>query len=241
MHIAIISDIHGNMEALQQVLEDIATQGVDETFCLGDCIGYGPEPEQVINTVCRHGMPTVMGNHELALTSPRHLKWFNALARESLEKTMTMLSPQSLVFATSLPPFRLAHGCRFVHGYPPDRLKMYLFQATAAALQRAFERMAEWICFVGHTHELELIGFAEGRIQHQRLGQEAVRLDRGQRYIVNVGSVGQPRDGDNRAKYALFDTAAGSLEIRHVAYDITATAKKIIAVGLPEAHARRLW
>ena len=241
MKVALISDVHGNYEALKAVLADIDESGVSRVVCLGDCIGYGPEPEKVLAEVMARDIPTTLGNHELAVCNRRHLDWFNPLARASIEKTITMLSQASIRFIQNLPCSHVVEQCRCVHGYPPDSVRTYLFQKAPHALIETFKSMQESICFVGHTHDLELIRYDGRQVERRPLGQGIASLEAQCRYIVNVGSVGQPRDGNNNAKYAIFDTESRELEVRYVAYDIARTVAKIKAAGLPENHANRLW
>lgn len=241
MKLAVLSDIHGNMEAFRQVLADVERLGLKEMICLGDCIGYGPDPEMVIAEIRRRNIPTVLGNHEMAVVDPAHLDWFNPKARISLEKTLTMLSDASMAFIKTLPYSRIVSGARFVHGYPPDSARTYLFQKTAPALRTTFEEMAESICFLGHTHQLELIRYDGRQVERYPLREGTTCFDPGCRYMVNVGSVGQPRDGTNQAKYAIWDREGGCIEVRFIPYDIAATVSRIRAAGLPEAHAERLW
>ncbi len=241
MKLAVISDIHGNFEALQKVLADMNTVDIGDIVCLGDCIGYGPEPEQVLAEVIKNNIPTTLGNHEMAVCNSQYLKWFNPNARTSIEKTMTMLSGASTRFIQSLPCSHVVGHCRCVHGYPPDSVREYLFQKAPHALIKTFKAMSESICFVGHTHDLELVHFDGRQVERWPLKQGIMSLDTQYQYIINVGSVGQPRDGDNSAKYAIYDTERHELEIRFVAYDIAETVAKIKAAGLPESHANRLW
>ncbi len=243
MKLAVISDIHGNLEALNAVFADIASQSapIDQIVCLGDCVGYGPDPEQVIDEIRRRNIAAVIGNHEMALCDPEQLSWFNPLARLSLEKTLTMLSSDSKAYLRQLAFSCIFAGCRLVHGYPPDSARIYLFQKTLAELKKSFQEMPEQMCFVGHTHDLELVVFDGTTVLRRALCQGLVLLDDTQRYIINVGSVGQPRDGDNKAKYVLWDQDAATIEVRFVAYDIARTAAKIRKAGLPEQHAARLY
>jgi predicted phosphodiesterase len=240
LNIAIISDIHGNFEALRMVLADIDALGV-KCICLGDCIGYGPEPEAVITEIRRREISTIIGNHEQALFDHRHLAWFNPLAQKSLEKTVTMLSAASIDYLKQLPSNIVTDHYLGVHGYPPDSVRTYLFQKTSDALIKTFKATNQPIFFVGHTHDLELISFDGLQIKRTPLINEKVILNPQYRYIVNVGSVGQPRDGNNNAKYALYDSSCYELEIRFIPYDIATTVAKIKAVGMPETHANRLW
>lgn len=241
MRLAILSDIHGNYEALKQVLIDLDKAGVDSEICLGDCIGYGPEPEETIREVMQRKIPSILGNHEMASVDPKHLSWFNPLARRSLEMTIRMLSPTSRDFISRLPYYRIASQARFVHGFPPESAQTYLFQKKAHELRQAFESMEEQICFLGHTHTLELIRYDGKQVDRMKLGEGETHLDADARYIVNVGSVGQPRDGTHHAKYVIWDKEKHLIDVRFISYDIAATVAKIEAAGLPENHAKRLW
>jgi len=242
MRVAIISDIHGNLTGFRQVLKDMEASRIDAVVCLGDNIGYGPEPEQVIRQVQKLNIPCVMGNHEQAVIYRDYLGWFNPVARESLQKTMAMLSKASFEFIHGLKSSLVMYESRFVHGYPPDFTDTYLFQASRDILEITFREMQERICFVGHTHELKAIGFDGAKCEYLPLYKGVVQhFRRKSKYIINTGSVGQPRDGNNNAKYMIWDTAADTLEARFVPYDIAAVARKIIAAGLPKVHADRLW
>lgn len=241
LKLAIISDVHGNLEALSNVLAEIDSTDVDSLICLGDCIGYGPDPEAVITEIRRRQIPMLMGNHELALCNPDQLAWFNPLAQTSLRKSLTMLSADSIDFIARLPDHLVLSQCLCVHGYPPDSVRTYLFQKSTEALLSTFESMSEPICFVGHTHDLEIVVYDGRRVDRRPLKSGRIRLNPKDRHIINVGSVGQPRDGNNNAKYAVFDTDRWELDIRFVPYDIATTAAKIKAAGLPESHANRLW
>jgi diadenosine tetraphosphatase ApaH/serine/threonine PP2A family protein phosphatase len=215
---------------------------VDQTICLGDCIGYGPEPEQVISEVRSRNLATIMGNHELALFDKKQLNWFNPLAGESLRKTRRMLSNDTLNFIVRLPSSLIVTGARCVHGFPPDSARTYLFQKSIQDLREAFRTLEERICFIGHTHFLDLVRFdGRHRIDHLPLERGIVNLDPDHRYIVNIGSVGQPRDRDNSAKYVLWEPDENRIEVRFVPYDIAKVVAKIKAAGLPEVHGRRLW
>jgi predicted phosphodiesterase len=241
LRLAIISDIHGNMEAMRNVLADIDTLHIDDIVCLGDCIGYGPDPEAVITEIRRRQIPTIMGNHEQAVCNPHQLEWFNPLAQKSLRMTLSMLSEPSMDFIRHLPISLVVSQCICVHGYPPDSVRTYLFQKSPEALKQTICAMAQAVCFVGHTHDLEIVSYDDRRLERRVLEQGAIDLDPKHRYIINVGSVGQPRDGNNNAKYAVYDPQRTTLEIRFIPYDIASTAAKIKAAGLPENHARRLW
>ncbi len=241
MRLAAISDIHGNLDALIRVIADIEASGVNRIVCLGDMIGYGPEPEAVVETIRERRIPSLMGNHELAVLDPESLNGFNPLARQSLEKTIPLLSPETIRYIRRLAYFRIFRTCRFVHGFPPDSPRTYLFTVSDGRLKTAFEALAEDLCFLGHTHVPAVVGFDGRSIYRKRLRPGITQLHPDRKYMINVGSVGQPRDGDRHAKYVIWDSDTHHLELRCVSYDIASVAGKIMAMGLPEAHARRLW
>ncbi len=242
MRIAVISDIHGNATAFREVLDDIDACRIDTIVCLGDNIGYGPEPETVINMLRQRDIDSVMGNHEMVIGNPDFLEWFNPAARLSLEKTMAAISNANAVYLSGLPDFITAHSCRFVHGFPPDSPTNYMFEIYPGEMKKTMAEMTEPLCFIGHTHELALIAYQDGQVNHIPLdkGGRSYFLDPKAKYIVNAGSVGQPRDGTSEAKYVIFDDETYSLEIRHVPYDVNDTIKKIHAAGFPRQHALRL-
>lgn len=240
MRVAVISDIHGNLEAFEQVLIDIGRSNIDSTVCLGDNIGYGPEPEQVVSMIKAHNIPSVIGNHELALIEPSYLSLFNPLARRSLLKTMELLSEETIHFISGLEPFLIRYECRFVHGFPPDSATMYLFQISEDELLFMFKQMKEKICFLGHTHRLGIIDFNGQMVSRVSLTNNIISLNRNHKYIVNTGSVGQPRDGDNCAKYVIWDSSKYNIEIKFIPYDIVSVVNKIITTGFPVEHAIRL-
>jgi predicted phosphodiesterase len=238
---AIISDIHGNLEALSEVLADIDRRGVDRTVCLGDNVGYGPDPEEVVRLIREREIPSVMGNHEISFTSPEYFEWFNTLAQVSLVLTKRNLSPESMEYCQNLPHFLEMDGFRLVHGCPPDQVLTYVIELSDLELGIVLGQMNPALCFIGHTHLLQRFTLEDGEVVLHPLEEGFVQLPAGQAHLVNVGSVGQPRDGNNNAKYVIWDGDSRVLEVRHVPYDVSVTAKKIIDRGWPEAHARRLW
>jgi len=151
-----------------------------------------------------------------------------------------MLSEKTINFISKLKPSMIYDGYRFVHGFPPDSATTYLFQIAEDELLQTFKQMKEKICFVGHTHRLEIIGFNGKSITRSPLVQSVVNLNSTDQYIINIGSVGQPRDGDNHAKYIILDTEKNSIEVKFIPYDIASVVNKIIAAGLPTEHAIRL-
>jgi predicted phosphodiesterase len=241
MKIAVISDIHGNLEAFKKVLTDIGNVQIEEIVCLGDNVGYGPEPEEVVRLIRQRHIPCVLGNHEQVLTQPRFLKRMNPSTRKSADITKDLLSSDTVGYCHSLQPTMTYHGARCVHGCPPDSATTYLFAVSETRLKRLFRAMDERICFAGHTHDLEIISFDGKEVTRNTLDHGLVDLDRNSRYIINAGSVGQPRDGNNNAKYLIWDTVAATIDVRFVPYDIAKTADKILELGFPEFNAKRLW
>lgn len=241
MRVAVISDIHGNFDALTAVLDDIDQSRVAAVFCLGDCIGYGAEPDRVIRELFDRGIPTTLGNHELAVLKRDHLARFNPMAKASLIKTISMLSEKTLEIIRGLPAVITSHNARFVHGFPPDAVTTYSFEYSPEDMRRILGSLTEPISFFGHTHELNIISYDGRTLTEEALETKTRCIETGCRYAVNVGSVGQPRDGNNKAKYVIWDKDFATIEVKFVAYDIAAAVNKIIAAGLPEVHANRLW
>lgn len=239
--LTVISDIHGNLEALQAVLSDIDRLGLDTVVCLGDNIGYGPEPDQVLTLLRSRDIPSLMGNHEWGLVDEKSLFWFNPQARCSLLQNKQLLSDDSLAYLKSLPVNMFFDDCLLVHACPPDSIKTYLFEISPAQFSEIFLEMEHDLCMVGHTHDLVLVSYTSGQVKMAPLVEGVQTLDKKGKYIVNVGSVGQPRDGNNNAKYVIWDSETRTLEVRFVPYNIRKTAEKIMALGLPRINADRLW
>jgi len=241
MRLGIISDIHGNLEAFKQVLADIDQLEVNDVACLGDNIGYGPESEDVVKLIRKRNIPSIMGNHELVIVDPRYLVEMNPAARKSSVLTLDLLSSDTIDYIHGLRPSMIFHGALCVHGCPPDSITTYLLELSNVQLRGLFPTMKAKICFVGHTHLLETISFDRGEVRRVPLRKGSTTLQAGQQYIINVGSVGQPRDGNNNAKYVIWDTCAQKIEVRFIPYNIAATANKILELGFPDFNARRLW
>ncbi len=242
MRLAIIADIHGNYRALQAVLTDSTLMGADRIVSLGDNIGYGPEPEEVVQALLEHGVVSVMGNHELGLVSRSYYNRLHATVRESLARTRTLLSAGSLAWLEGLPAAHICCGARFVHGCPPQSITVYLHAPTDNRLQRLFTTYPERICFAGHTHEFGFFQKAGAVIIRRALTVEQVRLDSESRYLLLPGSVGQPRDSHSwYAKYMLWDLGAQTLELRAVLYDVQTTMRLLGERHFPASNAQRLY
>jgi predicted phosphodiesterase len=241
MQIAIIADIHGNLEAFEAVLDHIHTENVSHIFSLGDNVGYGPDPEAVMQRIRKEKILSVLGNHEMAMKNDTFISWFNPMAQKAVIYTRAHLSEESLGEIREYPKSRVFENLRFVHGAPPSSPLLYLFQLADDKLARCLDRLNESICFAGHTHDLHIIEYDGAQIERLPLPLGDTELNPKYKYVINVGSVGQPRDGDKRAKYVIYDTATFTVSVKAVAYDPRLTAEKIIQAGLPEQYASRLF
>ncbi len=240
MRLAIFSDIHGNMEAFKEVIRDIREQKVQKCFFLGDAISYGPESDRVVRLLQRLGVSCVLGNHELALLQTHARYYFNSTARQHFAQVERLISEKSRQFISAWPETRREHGMLLVHGCPPDSITRYLFDLAESDFFRVFQEMDDTVAFVGHTHDLELIQYADSDIRRMELSKGVYLLE-GDKAVVNAGSVGQPRDGDNRAKYVIWEPDTRRLEVRFVEYNIKKTVGGIMKRGFPEFYAQRLW
>ncbi|MBN2601693.1 MAG: metallophosphoesterase family protein [Candidatus Marinimicrobia bacterium] len=240
MRIAILSDIHGNLEAFQAVLDDIHTQNIDKIVSLGDMIDYGPDSERIIQEHIRLNIAAVQGNHENALINKGLLKSFSVNACESLKITRKHLSKESIKYIRTIPLFLCFNQIRFVHALPPDSVTRYIDFVPPHILGYIMESYPEPICFVGHTHKLGVYECSQNKVNFSRPADKPIILNPSSRYIINVGSVGQPRDRDKHAKYAIYDAALNSLVVRLIDYDAQKTVQKILKLGYPEKNATRL-
>ncbi len=240
MRLAVVSDIHSNLEALEAVLRDVAALGIDQVVSLGDNIGYGGDPEAVVQLLRQQKIDSVIGNHELAMLDPACLEAFHPLARKALMINKRLLSMKSRVQISGFRTFLVRQGCLFVHGLPPDLVTAYLSRASDTRLSHIMDSMEQRIAFVGHTHQLEVIRLDRDRVSRSKIEKKVLFLDKGSRYIINAGSVGQPRKSSLDAKYLVFDPDRYCIEARYVDYDREAAAKKIRKAGISEEFAQRL-
>ena len=240
MKVAILADIHGNLEALEAVSADMSQFAVDRVLCLGDNVGYGPNPDEVVTFIRNKGYPSVLGNHEFALGDPRGRRWLNFQAAENNLSTKELLSRENLIYSYGLPFFLEYESGYFVHGFPPNSVFRYLSKQNDERIVQLFHEHNSSVFFVGHTHRLQLVSENNGIIVRRPLGKEKFILKSGKKYIINCGSVGQPRDGNKEAKYVLWDTVKNSIEVRYVVYDVQKTIDKINRRGFPRVYALRL-
>ena len=236
MRYLILSDIHANWEALQAVLAAVDGE-YDRIVNCGDLAGYGPDPNNVIEWCRTANAIIVRGNHDKACSKLDNLEWFNAVARVSAMWTFQALTPENRQFLLDLPqgPATFDHFQVF-HGSPQDEDEYIVSEPEA---REAAQYLDTQISFFGHTH---LQGsFAIHRNGVRRIPDPGFDLDDSMKYLCNPGSVGQPRDGDPRAAYAIYDSESRYVEFRRVTYDTAATYQKIVSLGLPEVLGRRLF
>jgi diadenosine tetraphosphatase ApaH/serine/threonine PP2A family protein phosphatase len=238
MKSAILSDVHGNLEALQAVLEDVRSAGADEIWSLGDVVGYGPDPEACVEILYSEAAVNLMGNHDAAVAGLTSEENFNISARLAVVWTRSAVSETTMKILGALPYTTRREGVFLVHASPRSPEEWHYIMGLRDA-EEAFEEFGEEVCFVGHTHAPFIAALPEGD-RVRLLGGSRTPFLRDSRYIVNVGSVGQPRDGDPRASYALLDGAAGLVEIRRVAYPVETTQAKMRKAGLPAFLYERL-
>ena len=237
MRYAVLSDIHGNLEALEAVLADAAPR-TDALLCLGDLVGYGADPLACVEIVAARAYAITCGNHEYGVTGLLDLDWFNPHARAAAEWTRERLDDDHRTYLAGLPLVAEVGDATLVHA-SPDRPDEWEYLVTAQDGFDAFAAFATRLCFVGHSHVASAWSLGSTGPEHLP-GPIDLALERGRRYIVNVGSVGQPRDRDPRAAYAIWDAERGTVAIRRVIYDVKAAAGKIRQGGLPRFLADRL-
>jgi diadenosine tetraphosphatase ApaH/serine/threonine PP2A family protein phosphatase len=235
MRIAVLSDIHANLPALDAVLADVGA--VDGIWHLGDVVGYGPDPDGVVARLRDVGAIGVRGNHDAAACGGPEIEWFNPDARRAMEWTRTAIGQPAIAWLTALPERRTVDGCELVHGSPREPIWEYITSAAIARDNLAV--LGAPIGLHGHTHIP--VAFVEDDSRVDRVSPRGSQLElRGRRALVNPGSVGQPRDGDPNASYLILDPAAGSVSWHRVAYDVESVQASMRAAGLPAFLISRL-
>lgn len=239
MRVLVVSDIHANYEALEAVLKDAGA--VDETWCLGDIVGYGPDPNLCVDLIReRPNLTCILGNHDMGMLDRMPMLAFNGDARRSLEYQSKVISADSMAFLRAQPEGVQVRGdVTMAHGSPRDPTWEYVLNTLAARLN--FDHFDTPFCFVGHTHLQCLFQMDEEKnritMDVPAPGEVAPMTPRA---IYNPGSVGQPRDRDPRSAYAIYDPEARTWEPRRAAYDIPKVQARIRELGLPEKHAVRI-
>jgi predicted phosphodiesterase len=236
----ILSDLHANLPALDAVLADATSVGYDSVVVLGDLVGYGAQPAAVMErTFALNPVAIVRGNHDKVCAGIEPATTFNDVARASAEWTSARLSPAELRALGALPigPRLVTDDLEICHGAPFDE-DHYVFDLRDAGL--AIEAMSARICLFGHTHLPAVYTTVDDPVESTGTDDETLRLPKGGPSLINVGSVGQPRDGDPRAAYGVFDADHDTMLLRRVVYDVAAAQSAILEAGLPPWLALRL-
>ena len=243
MRYAIISDIHSNLEALQAVLATIEQENIDQILCLGDVVGYGPDPNECLELVQQHCEIILTGNHDFACIEKSELFYFNQYAAKAVEWTVSVLADESLKFLSQLPLVGNIDHYFLVHSSPFEPQSWdYILSLDDAEFNFSKFGNNDQVCFIGHSHHPVIyIEYLENGDKYymQRMDRE-IQLDPDKRYIINVGSVGQPRDNNPDAAFGIVDTDKQLYELKRVRYDVIKTIRKMVAAGLPQFLADRL-
>jgi diadenosine tetraphosphatase ApaH/serine/threonine PP2A family protein phosphatase len=238
LRVAVISDIHANLHALEAVLEAIDANPPDALWCLGDLTGYGPRPNEVVAIVRERATITLVGNHDLGVLGGLDLEEFSPDAAVSARWTRTVLLDEHRTYLESLVPAAKVEGAELYHASPRDPVWEYVI--TEETARDALESTVAPVVLVGHSHIALAITLSDGRLEGDLApGGTEVGLNAG-RWLLNPGSVGQPRDGDPRAAWLELDLPSGQARFERVPYDIARTQAEIRERVLPEALAERL-
>jgi len=236
MRIAVLSDIHANLAALDAVRDDLPE--VDETWVLGDSVGYGPQPNEVIAGLQEMGARSVLGNHDGAAIGTVDPRDFNPEARRAIEWTSGEVDANSRAYLAALPEVRRDGELTAVHGSPRDPIWEYVISAGIAAAN--LDAFSTRLCLFGHTHLPVIFHADDGRLDVLAATPETPIRVNGGRAMLNPGSVGQPRDGNPAAAYLVLDVESATAEFRRVRYDVELTQRLMRAAGLPTRLVERL-
>jgi len=243
MRLAIIADIHSNREALDSVLARIDQEGVDAILNLGDLVGYNASPNECLELLQGRNVWNLAGNHDLALFDPERAQNFNIIAYEALMWCRQQVRPEFLEFLQGLPLLRKLPGSFLAcHGTPanPDTYIAYHFQGKRV-LKDLYTHSGLRVCFFGHTHRRALwYRDIRGKVALRPISPATMQLSPEEHYLINPGSVGQPRDGNPEAAYAIFDDEEFSIQFKSAPYDVRGAQRRILAAGLPPYLAERL-
>lgn len=238
MRILVISDIHANLDALQSVIADAGK--VDQVWCLGDLVGYGPEPNECIELI--QSLPaliSIKGNHDVAALGEIDIRLFNSEAKESMIWHQTILSAENKNYLQNLPEKYESDLVTLAHGSPRNPIWEYILDPYVARIN--YDYFKNDLCLVGHSHQPIISSWnLEDGVLEWGSPQIGATVSLHHRMIINPGSVGQPRDSDARAAYGILNSDTLQFEFHRVAYNISAVQSKILNLGLPFRHAQRL-
>jgi len=236
---AIFGDIHGNLDALQTCVEHMREEGVEAYVCLGDIIGYGAQPSECIEVVRGLTDISIAGNHEYAVVGKMSLEFFNAYAREAVEWTQNQLSEEETEFLRNLPLVERMGSFTVVHStlHAPEA---FGYIETLYSANMSLSLLDDQVCFVGHSHiPISFVLDQDEQTTTYSMDEEIV-LSPHHKALINVGSVGQPRDENPKAAYATYDPEEGLVNIHRLDYDVESAAQKIRDAGLPDVLSSRL-
>ena len=238
MRYGLIADIHGNLEALKAVLSDLKKERIDSYLCLGDIIGYGANPKECIDIVRQlDPKALIAGNHEWGVLGSLGIDYFSESARVAVLWAKDVLGDHEKSYLESFKLSCTEKNMTLVHGSLEEPGKFYyIFDSDDA--DKTLKLQKTQLCFVGHSH-VPGIFYSDGSTAKGVNGSE-ICVEADKRYVINIGSIGQPRDGDPRASFAVYDDASGMVEIKRAPYDIESAQRKILAAGLPASLALRL-
>lgn len=237
--VAIFSDIHGNYHALQAVLEQIEDEGCDLLICCGDIVGYGARPNECVDTIRRMNVPVIAGNHDHAALLLTDISNFNDIAKAAVYWTREVLTEENVEFLRRM-PLSISDDMNnvfYVHASPREP-GQWNYILTMGEARTNFNFFTQQICFIGHSHQPFIIENDDGSLMCPT--KPEIDLRDGCRYLINVGSVGQPRDHNWRACYVIWDVEGKHLEIKRTEYDLSGAQQAIIQAGLPRELAERI-
>jgi len=237
MKYALLSDVHGNLEAFEAVLKEIEKQSPEEILFLGDIVGYGANPNQSIELLKSITDTALAGNHDHAAAGLTDITCFNPYAKEAILWTQNCLTSDHLVYLKRLPYVLSKEEMTLVHASPKEPEQWHYLSGTGS-IGNNFDCFDTRLCFIGHTHIPLVIIEEKGEVTSS--SETSIEIEESKRYMINIGSVGQPRDGNNQAAYAIYDTKEGVIEIHRTSYDIRRAKEKIIKEGIPAYLADRL-
>jgi len=241
MKLAILADIHSNLEALEAAFEDLHDQSVNIIYSTGDLVGYAANPNEVIDLLIQNQVKCIMGNHDYACINLRGIDRMVSNAGKAIFYTKGVLTSGNFSFLKSLPGFIRENGIYLTHGLPPESFDEYIDMQSKTALIRAFLSFREQVAFVGHTHLFEVYELTElGKIEKYDFPGTQLDLKPNSRYMISAGSVGQPRQDNRESGYLIYDTDNHQVTRRIIQYPVELTIQKIIAAGLPEKNGTRL-
>ena len=238
MLLGIFSDIHSNLDALQSVYSDMERRGVNKRVCLGDLVGYGGNPNECVEMIKSISDICILGNHDSVAIENEHPENFNPYALKVMDWTRNVLTSESLDYLKSLPYQIEMDDCLFVHSSPKSPADWCYVSSLDDAVD-AFEFFKQQACFIGHTHCPNIIVKESGQ-SFKVLEESEYKITGGERVLINVGSVGQPRDRDPQASYCTYDTVSKEILLIKVPYDIEAAQQVMISHDLPEYLVNRL-